>query len=308
MQSENNTNVNTPVQVLHAGALTTLVRARLAPALRLTYGIALESQPGHSVALALAIKEQHLRGDIYLSADAEANQILLEPTSQQRMRAFITFAGNALVLAYSPQSRFVADFEQARQGARPWYEVLLQAGCQLRRNNPHHDPLGYYTLLVCRLAAEYYQMPDLAQRLLGDATNPEQVKEAHIADLERGEIDALFLYASGAVERHLPFISLPAEINLSKPAQAASYAKVQFTTDSGHTFHGKPINFSAAVLNDAANPQAAWQVVAFLLSEAGQQLVQAAHFLPGSALVGGDATTIPRPIQALLKGTYRSSN
>jgi molybdate/tungstate transport system substrate-binding protein len=308
MNTESKTSESTLVHVLHAGALTTLVREQLAPALSQAHGITLKSQPGHSVALALAIKEQHLHGDLYLSADTEVNQILLEPTHSQQIRSFVTFARNAIVLAYSPKSRFLADFEQARQGSLPWYQVLLQPGVQLRRNNPNHDPLGYYTLLVCALAAAYYQIPDLAQRLLGDATNPEQVNQPHMADLERGESDVLFLYTSAATERNLPFVTLPDEINLSDPALAATYTKVQYITDTGHTFHGKPINFSAAVLNHAADPEAAWQVVAFLLSSVGQQLVQAAHFLPGSALVGGDATTIPKPIQSLLKGTYQPSH
>ncbi|MBO0790819.1 MAG: extracellular solute-binding protein [Ktedonobacteraceae bacterium] len=286
--------------------MTTLVREKLAPALRQAHGITLESQPGHSVALARAIKEQRLHGDVYLSADAEANQILLGPTNSHQIRSFVTFARNRIVLAYSPRSPFLADFEQARQGRISWYHVLLRPGIRLRRNNPNHDPLGYYTLLVCALATVYYQIPDLAQRLLGDATNPEQVKEAYIADLERGEVDALFLYGSGAVERRYPFIALPDEINLSNPVLATTYAKVQYTTDTGQTFHGKSINFSAAVLNRSAHPQAAWQVVAFLLSSAGQQLVQAAHFLPGSSLIGGDATTLPQQIQPLLKGMYPS--
>lgn len=297
--------MSTPITILHAGAATALVREHLAPALLQVYEITLESHPGHSVALAQAIRAGHLRGDIYLSADAQANQILLEPAPSQQIRWFVTFARNAIVLAYSPNSRFLADFEQARQGTRPWYEVLLQPGMQFRRNNPNHDPLGYYTLLVCALASTYYQIPDLVQRLLGEATNPVQVQEAHLADLERGDIDALFLYASTAIQRALPFLTLPEEINLSRPALAATYATAQYTTDAGHTFHGQPISFSAAVLNQTTNKQAALQVMAFLLSEAGQHLVRDAHFLPGSALAGGDATTIPQSIQPFITGTYQ---
>ena len=43
-------------------------------------------------------------------------------------------------------------------------------------------------------------------------------------------------------------------------------------------------------------------------TSAGQQLVQAAHFLPGSALAGGNATTIPQRIQPFLKGAYLFSD
>src|SRR6266851_619470 len=65
MNTESKTSESTLVHVLHAGALTTLVREQLAPALSQAHGITLKSQPGHSVALALAIKEQRLHGDLY---------------------------------------------------------------------------------------------------------------------------------------------------------------------------------------------------------------------------------------------------
>ncbi len=192
------------VKVLHAGSLTTLVRQELGPALYQGSGIALESEPGHSVALAMALKEGRTSGDVYMSADAEVNRILLEPTNGGGIGWFVIFARNAVVLAYSPKSR-----------------------------------------------------------------------------------------------------RLPDEINLSNPAMAADYAQVHFTTNTGQTFHGKPISFSATVLNNASNPQAALHFVEYLLSPAGQQHIQAAHFLPSPALVGGDASTVPYQRHPLIQGEYR---
>ena len=40
-------------------------------------GITLESESGHSVALAMAIKDRSTSGDVFMSADAQVNQILL---------------------------------------------------------------------------------------------------------------------------------------------------------------------------------------------------------------------------------------
>src|ERR1700737_1843367 len=80
------------VKVLHAGSLTTLVRQELGPALYQGSGIALESEPGHSVALAMALKEGRTRGDVYLSADAEVNRILLEPINGRTIGWFVIFA------------------------------------------------------------------------------------------------------------------------------------------------------------------------------------------------------------------------
>ena len=298
----------TSVKVLHAGSLTTLVRQGLGPALHQASGIVLESENGHSVALAMAIKEQRTSGDVYLSADAGVNQILLGPTNGDWIRWFIVFARNSIVLAYSPKSRFIADFERAHSGDIPWYQVLLQPGVKLSRNDPNLDPLGYYTLLVCALAQEHYHLPDLKQHILGSDTNPEQVNQLNLAQLERGEIDALFLYLSAAGERALPYLTLPDEINLSNPAMAATYARVSFTTDTGQTFNGKPISFSVAVLKNTNHPHASLQLVEFLISAVGQKLVQAAHFLPSPALIGGDTAFVPSQLQPLIQGEYQYPN
>jgi molybdate/tungstate transport system substrate-binding protein len=295
----------TSLKVLHAGSLTSLVRQRLGPVFSQAHGIALESEPGHSVALATAIIDGCKQGDLYLSADAEVNQLLLGPANGEWIRWFVVFASNAAVLAYSPNSRFRADFERARSGAIPWYQVLLQPGVQLRRNDPNLDPMGYYTLLVCALAQEHYRLPDLKERLLGSDTNPQQVNHFTLAQLQGGEIDAMFLYLSAASDLALPFLRLPDEINLSNPAMAHDYAQVHFTTNTGQTFHGKPISFSAAVLKNASQPQSALQFVEYLLSPAGQQLVQAARFLPGPVLVGGDAASVPHQLRPFLQGEYQ---
>src|SRR5260370_14244059 len=174
MRKHGNVQESSSLKVLHAGSLTSLVRQGLGPALSKAHGIVVESERGHSVALATAIKEGRLRGDVYLSADAEVNQILLGPANGEWIAWFVTFARNAVVLAYSPNSRYLADFERARSGAIPWYQVLLQPGVQLRRNDPNLDPMGYYTLLVCALAQEHYRLPDLKELLLGNDTNPQQ--------------------------------------------------------------------------------------------------------------------------------------
>lgn len=293
------------VKVLHAGSLTTLVRQELGPALYQKSGIVLESESGHSVALAMAVKEGRTSGDVYMSADAEVNRMLLETTNSGVIGWFVIFARNAVVLAYSPKSQFLADFEQARSGAIPWYQALLQPGVRIRRNDPNLDPMGYYTLLVCELAERHYGLSNFKARLLGSDTNSEQVNQFTLAQFEDGEIDAMFLYLSGVADRGLPYLRLPDEINLSNPALAATYAQVHFTTNIGQTFHGKPISFSATVLNNASNPQAALHFIEYLLSPAGQQHIQTAHFLPSPALVGGNVASVPHQLRSFLQGEYR---
>ena len=111
---------------------------------------------------------------------------------------------------------------------------------------------------------------------------------------------------SAAHDLALPYLLLPDEINLGNPAMAPFYKRVQFTTNTRQTFHGKPIRFSAAVLKNASNPQAALHFIEFLLSLRGQNLVQAAHFLPGPTLVGGEKTSVPGQLQPHLLGDYEN--
>ena len=203
-------------------------------------------------------------------------------------------------LSYWPIAPKAASFPTLSKhvaGEIPWYQILLQPGVKLFRNDPNLDPMGYYTLLVCALAQKHYRIPDLKQNLLGSDTNPAQVSRLNIGQLERGEIDAMFLYLSAASDLSLPYLMLPDEINLGNPAMAPYYEGVQFTNNKGQTFRGKPISFSAAVLKNANNPHAAQHFIEFLLSPIGQQLVQAAHFLPSPVLVGGDKTSVPDKIQ-----------
>ncbi len=129
------------MKVLHAGSLTSLVRQGLGPALYQESGITLESESGHSVALAMAIKDQRMSGDVFLSADAEVNQILVGPTNDDWIRWFVVFARNTVVLAYSPKSRFFTDFEQVRSGKIPWYQVLLQPRGKAFQKRPEPGPV-----------------------------------------------------------------------------------------------------------------------------------------------------------------------
>src|SRR5258708_12902274 len=104
MRKHGNVQESSSLKVLHAGSLTSLVRQGLGPALSKAHGIVVESEPGHSVALATAIKEGRLRGDLYLSADAEVNQLLLDPPNAECIRWFLVFPPNALLLAHNPHS------------------------------------------------------------------------------------------------------------------------------------------------------------------------------------------------------------
>jgi hypothetical protein len=49
-----------------------------------------------------------------------------------------------MVIAYSPKSNLFNDFQKARTGEIPWYEILFKSGLKFGRTNPElvfHDYL-----------------------------------------------------------------------------------------------------------------------------------------------------------------------
>jgi molybdate/tungstate transport system substrate-binding protein len=293
-----------PVVVGHAGMLTALVQQGLASALR-GRGIAVRGVKGNSLTVAANIKSGVLPADLFGSADANANQLLMGPSNGNKVRWFAVIARNAVVLAYSPKSRQLAEFQRAQRGAAAWYEPLRRPGVRLGRDNPDTDPLGYYALFVAQLAENRAGRPGLRHRILGDDRNPAQVGKAELDRLSGGEIDAMFMYATGAASAGVPFIRLPAEINLSDPAQAAGYTKVSFTNASGVTFRGGVINASIAPIEGAAHGAAALDVLDYLFSAAGRKLMREQGFLPSPVLIGGDDTAVPARLRPHVGGTYK---
>lgn len=299
--------------VLHAGSLNNLVQRGIGPAFQQATGISVRDEGGNSGVLANAIRAQTKRGNVYMSADVATAQTLIGAANGDWMRWFVTFAGNAVVIGYSPTGPFAADFERARTGAMPWYDVLRRPGIRLMRNDPNLDPLGYYALFVCQLAEAYSGVPGLARQILGDDNNAKQIGSPSAAMLQRGEVDAIFLYRTGALDSNVPYLTLPDEINLGNPAMATRYATTQYTTTQGQTFRGGPIRFSTGPLtlfdattrNPLPDPTEATQFIRCLLSPAGQQLVQTYHFLPAPVLVGGDIRAVPGEIQSFIQGIYR---
>lgn len=69
---------------------------------------------------------------------------------------------------------------------------------------------------------------------------------ALISALKLGQIDYLAIYRSDALQQHL--VELPAQINLSDPADAAYYRQGIAQTHNGD-LSGKPIVYAATIIN-----------------------------------------------------------
>lgn len=290
------------VSIGHAGMLTALVGGLVAP--MAAQGVTVRATKGNSLTVAGNIENGSLPADLFGSADANANQVLMGTAGGDKVSWYAVIARNAVVLAYSPRSSHLAEFQAAQRGAIPWYQPLQQSGVRLGRDNPDTDPLGYYDIFVAQLAERSAGQPGLARQILGDDRNPAQVVNTSPDLLASGQRDAQFMYLTGAAAAHVPYISLPAWANLSDPAHAHDYAAASFTTTSGTTFHGSVIYASIAPIAGSPNPAGALRLLTYLFGPEGQRLLRANGFLPSPLLVGGDRNVVPAPLRPFVQGSY----
>ncbi|WP_424019287.1 extracellular solute-binding protein [Halorientalis pallida] len=172
-------------------------------------------------------------------AVALADPRLFEGVAEQ----VTTFATNALVVAYNPDSTSADAIRD------DWASAVQRSGVAVGRTDPAVDPLGYRTVMALELAAREDLLD--ADRALDNARILPETDLANV--LERGDLDAAFVYRNMAVERDLPLVSLPDRIDFSTPASADSYARVSYDLDD-RTVRGRPIRYAATALTDAGQP------------------------------------------------------
>jgi molybdate/tungstate transport system substrate-binding protein len=168
---------------------------------------------------------------------------------------YAVVASNELVLAYNPQT----DGGGRVADAATWYDPLRGDGVSLGRTDPALDPLGYRTLFVLALAADYYGEPGLADAVLSpDQTYPETQL---LAQFETGGVDAAFVYRSMAIERDYPFREFPPEIHLGDPAHAERYRATSYELSGDTAVTGSPIEYGALRRDEQDATRTAFEAV-----------------------------------------------
>lgn len=295
-----------PVNVAYAGSLVSLMEHDLGPAFADATGYPFQGKGAGSTALANQIKGRLITPDVFISASASVYSLLEGPANGQLVRWRMNAGATAMVLGYSARSRYAARFQSAASGdsgTAPWYQVLTSPGLRLGRTDPALDPKGVNTLYTMQLAETYYRQPGLAQRILGAAGNPAQIfpEEDLVARLTSGQLDAGFFYLNEAKQAHIPYIALPTQINLSDPAQAASYAQASYTDATGKTAHGAPILYSVTIPATVKNLDGAVAFVRYLMGPDGQATMRGAGILATPAAFQGDASAVPPGLRQYTK-------
>lgn len=252
----------------------------IGPAFATATGQRFTGEAGGSTELAQLIRAGLRRPDVFISADpAVDRQLLMGPSNRHLVTRYAVFAADELVIAFSPHSRFARQLRAAAAGRTPWYQVLETPGIQFGRTDPRLDPKGVRALLMLELAARYYHKPDLLRAVAGSPDNPAQIypEETLLARLSGGQMDAAVAYRHEAVAWGLPYIPLPAAVNLGDPRFANVY-RTAAATVAGRTYRGAPIQFTVAIPAEAVNRAGAQQFVNFLLGSRGRAFLAEGGF------------------------------
>ncbi|HET7391721.1 MAG TPA: extracellular solute-binding protein [Nitrososphaeraceae archaeon] len=284
------------VNVIYAGSLISIMETKIGPAFsHLGYDYRGE---GHgSIQDANMIIDGQRFPDVFISVGEKPITKLID-NNPSLAKWYIGFASDELVIAYNPKSQFAADFEKAKIGAVPWYQVLAKSEIRFLRSDPLLDPKGCYTVITTKLAGILYNNSSLSSSILKGERNQDQLRpeELLLTLLETGEADAIPAYKHEAIERGFPFISLPPQVNLGDPAFASYYKQASCTQLHGTLSFGKPIVFDVTIPNTVRNTEGAIQFVKFLFSNQGKKIFQNDGFSLLLPTAGGNKTAIPEEI------------
>ena len=271
-------------RVAYAGSMGVVMDRFIGPAFAKANGVEYQGVGQGSYGLARQLEGKLIQADVFLPITPGPIDIVKKAGMIGRA---VPVASTQMVIAYSPKSKFVPDFEAAAQGKKNWYDVMRLPGLRFGRTDPAIDPQGQNIIFTMLLAQSFYKLPDLVAQILGSYQNPRQIfsETSMLSRLEAGQLDVSSGYLSAASSHHLPYVRLPDEINLSNPDMEAKWYKtVQFsvTLASGKetTLNTQPLVFYAAVLKGGKQPALAEKFVQFLQSPEGQKLFRDNGYSP----------------------------
>ncbi len=216
----------------------------------------------------------------------------ITPLEPKYTHWYVQYAGNKMVLAYNPNSKYAPEFEAIASGKKPisdLFTLLQTPGLKLGRTDPNIDPQGRYFIEMLELGQMYYHLPaDTVTKIIGSPLNSSTSSEIYAESsldsvLTSGQLDAASAYYTQAIELHLHYIALPTAINLGSAADAAQYGKATIKTTNGTVHSGEPLVLDITIIGKAT--PAAVAFVKYTLSPAGIAQYKAGGFtlLPPTA-------------------------
>jgi molybdate/tungstate transport system substrate-binding protein len=295
-----------PVSVAYAASLTNLNEKVIGPAFTKATGHAYTGRAGPSKGLSKEIAAGLIIPDVFESIGGKP----IEALEPKFTRWYIQFAASPLVVAYNPKNKYASQFKAIATGHKPiadLFKLMERPGFKLGRSDPNLDPQGEAFILMLMLAQAQYHLPaNTVTKIIGgapaSANSPTIFDEAGLEPrLQAGQLDAASAYLPQAIQLHLPYIALPASINLGDPALKAHYATVSFKLANGQAAIGKPLVVEITTIG-TKNAAAADAFVRYVLSPAGLALHKKGGYILLTPAAHGDMAAIPAAIRHELGG------
>jgi len=283
------------VNVFYAGSLVNLNENLIGPAFAAASGYVYQGKGGGSAAIANQIKGKIATPDVIELADPAVNTSLMGSANGGYVSWYFTFATSRLVIGFDPRSRVAANFVAVQKHHLPFYKALEARGLRIGRTDPNLDPKGYRAIWMADLTQKVYHLKGFEHRLFGDAENPSQVfpEEVLVARMLTGQVDAGVFYLSEVKDLGIPYISLPAQVDLGSTRYAKLYATQHYTTSAGLTVTGAPIEYTITIPSTVKNQAGAEAFVRFVLSKRVRAIAAAHGLLPARVTVGGERAAVP---------------
>jgi molybdate/tungstate transport system substrate-binding protein len=255
----------TSLDVAYAGSMGSMMEGPIKTGAAQTLQIDMHGRAQGSDALAKLIVAGSIAADVFIPVTPGPMMTVLKGG---KASLATPVARTEMVIAYSPRGKYArqfADAAAARRGTMPWWQILQQRDLRFGRTDPIVDPQGRNIIFTLQLAEAFYKQPGLAQSILGQTINPAQIfSEPTVeARLQSGELDAAAAYKIQPGAFNLPFVSLPAEINLGSDAMRDRYAQ-QSLEIGGVTRRPEPLVYYAAVLDASVHKEKAVAFVDWL--------------------------------------------
>jgi len=195
---------------------------------------------------------------------------------------FIQFARDRIVLAYTSASAGGADVN-----ADNWDTLLAQGKAVFGRVARDSDPLGVYTDFMAAImtSSSLWKNPSAAKAW--NSAFPPATQRIDALDLvrqlETGNLDYAFIYASLAQSHRLKSLEIPEPANLGTESMAWETSR-DGSVDlkvSGRRFRvpASPAYAVACVMNESTHPGASTAFIRFLVQD-GQPFLRAGNLTP----------------------------
>jgi molybdate/tungstate transport system substrate-binding protein len=267
-----------PIDVAYAGSMGSVMEGPIKSAVAADLGFDLRGRALEATALANLIAGGSIRPDVFIAITQDPIFTILRAGKANSAEPI---ARTEMVIAYSPKSRFAAQFDRARRGQAEWWMVLQQPGLRFGRTDPLTDPQGRNIVFTMMLAAKLYRRPRLLDQVLGPVINPRQIfsESSVLSRLQSGQLDACSSYKIQPGPFDLPYVSLPAQVNLSSRDVGEENPEVKLTV-GGQTYRPEPLVFYAAALADSSNPKGASAFVQWLKNSEAQSIFRRYQYDP----------------------------